>query len=93
MTSGEATSGEHHNVSHPGFDGRVREYGRQGYRQWYCERRVDVEEFATSQHAALGDGPAVDVQHSHTRASMREQDAYGVMVALADYLGYEVTPK
>lgn len=77
-----------HRVREVEFDGRVRQYTKQGFKE--DVEMLEVEEFVTVTHGSLGGGPAVDVQHGQTRVKIPEKHAYGVMVALADYFGCEV---
>lgn len=82
---------EDHRVRHPGFDGRVREYTREGFRE--DVEMLSVDERTTQKYGSIeGNGPT-EVQHARTLAQIPEDEAWSVMVALADYLGYEVTAK
>lgn len=79
--------GIEHRVREPGFDGRVREFTREGW-----EKDVEmlaVEEFETARYGGL-EGEVVETKEARERAKIREEHAYDVMLALADYLGYEV---
>lgn len=83
--------GTEHRVREPGFDGRVREFTKSGWKE--DVEMLAVEEFVTHQHGTLDGGPPAEVQHSQKRTEIQEKHAYGVMVALADYLGYEVVER
>jgi hypothetical protein len=83
---------ETHSVHDNRFDGRVVSWERQG-----LDESVDmlaVEELVTTDYASLtSDGVVNSKQQSRRRAEIREEHAFGVLVALADYFDYEIRPK
>lgn len=80
-----------HKVRDPAFDGRIREFIQNGFSEDLD--MIAIEERCTVQSASLtGSGP-IEHEEMRTRAKFPEKHGYSVLVALADYYGYELNPR
>lgn len=88
--SGSERSVKEQKVNDHRFDGVVETYTKNGWRQ--DVEMIRVKETETDVFGSLDGDGTVERPRRVTRAEMREKHAYGVMIALAEYLDFEVRP-